>query len=196
MKNKELAQRLLYNINKGFADSPYVDMPAATDASYEQRTRAQEGNESLDAKNRKEQRNIEITRHILSIDSEKYDVDIIMANKLAGYIEGNKDAILELKMELGQKIKLYYVTAQKVKSLKAETYATEMDFIRAKQYETKKLQEFENRIQYVQDVIAILDDYSKLNAEEEEHKKVVDAEEDFDFSYMNTNGNNGYQNLG
>ncbi len=197
MNNKDKAQRLLYEMNKGFADSPYVDMPAGSDASPEQQMRAKEGNESLNSKDRKEQRSIELTRYILSIDSEKYDVDLTMSNALAGYIERNPEtALKDIKMELGQRIKDYYKTAQKIKALKADNFATEMDFLRAKNHEIKGLKAFENRIEYVKRVVSILEMAVELNAEEEEHRKVVEATDDFDFSYMHSHGNNGYQNLG
>lgn len=197
MEPKSKAKSLLQNMNKNFSDSSYTDMPMETEGSEEQKFRAREGNETINPKERVAINNIQLTRAILSIDNDNYDVDDKMANELSSYIERSPEtALTDLKMEYGFKIKEFYSKIQDTKNISPKEFHSEPDFLRAQHHEKKKLEEFENRLEYISLVIKLLETHQTINFEEEERQKKRLALDEFDFSFINTHGNNGYQHLG
>lgn len=197
MKPTIKAKSLLQNLNKNFSDSPYNDMPMETEGTDEDKMRAREGNESINPKEKITLNTIELTRNVLSIDNDNYDVDDSMANSLASYIERSPEtALIDLKMEYGFKVKEFYNNIQEVKNMNPKEFHEDVDFIRAQHHEKKKLEEFENRLEYIALIIKLLETHNTINFEEEERQKKRLALDEFDFSFINTHGNNGYQHLG
>lgn len=197
MKPTKQAEILLNRINKNFADSPYTDMPMETEGTDEQKFRSREGNESINSKERKEAIGIELTRLILAVDNDGYSVDDAVANSLATYIERSPEtALKDLKMEYGQRIKDFAERTKKVKAINPKDYESEIDFVRAQHHEQKRLEEFENRLEYLGIIVKILESHNESLFEEREREKKRLALDEFDFSFINTNSNQGYQHLG
>lgn len=197
MKTTKQAENLLNRMNKSFSDSPYTDMPMEYEGTDDQKFRAREGNESINNRERKDAISIELTRMILAVDHDNYDVDSSVANSLASYIERSPESALkDLKMELGQRIKDFAERTKKVKAINPKDYETEIDFIRAQHHEHKKLEEFENRLEYLSIIVRLMEAHNESLFEEREREKKRLALDDFDFSFVNTNGNHGYQHLG
>jgi len=95
MSNTELAKSLLRRMNKGFADSAYVDIPSATSANEDMMMRAKEGVEELYEGEGHNNDIISLSRRIMSIDADKYHVNSKIVNKIADFVERNQETALQ-----------------------------------------------------------------------------------------------------
>lgn len=192
MSNVELAKSILRRMEKGFADSPYVDMPSATSASEDMMMRAKEGAEELYEGERHNNDIISLTRRLMSVDVEKYHVNSKVLNKIADFVERNQEtALSELKIEYKAKKSELFKKIDDYKKLREDTFSEEFDYERAKIHLYKDIQDFQNKLDFLEEIIFIIETYHIDDFEEKSRKKHNMATEDFDFSFINTLANEG-----
>lgn len=195
MKDLKEAKRILEEISKNaFPAVEIMDMPSSTDSTREMDLRARDENESIFEDEQHNLNIIFLSRQLMAIDTKKYGVDKKIANKLVEYIERNEDtALQELKMEYGHRINEYNNNIQCSSRLKREEFASDIDYERTKAFNYKKLKEFENKLNYLYDIISLLEGFKM----DENHDRIKEKEkkkfqEDFDFSYLDTFWSQGY----
>lgn len=191
MNNLEKAKELYDKLNKS-VDGPFLDIPAAVDASESDRLRAKEGTESIYDFERHNQEVISLSRVLMSVDTKYYGINRKTATRIVEYIERNEDTVLpEIVHEFNIKIKDYYDKVRLISKIKETDFATKDDYERALNFQRKKLVDFENKINYIAELIKILKSY-KEDGDVLNQEKDSGLMDKFDFSYIYSFFNEGY----
>lgn len=191
MNNLEKAKELYDKLNKS-VDGPFLDIPAAVDASEPDRLRAKEGNESIFETERHNQEVIALSRVLMAVDTKYYGINRKTATRIAEYIERNEDTVLpELIREFNVKVKDYYDKLRLISRIKETEFASKEDYERALDFQKKKIAEFQNKINYISELIKILKSY-KEEGDVLAQQKDSGMMDKFDFSLLNSFYNEGY----
>lgn len=194
MDNLSLAKNILQRMNKTNADSPYADMPPAYDSTDAQQLSAKFGNEAINIDDEHNLRTISLGRKLLSLDTHYFGISKKAAARLAEYIERNEDTVLEeLKLEYGQKIKEFYAGIQELKSTQPTDYDSEISYERVVAERYKQLKDFESKVNYIAEVIRTVEEFQDDADTPTQEKQSKKFQEDFDFSFIHTFWNEGYQ---
>jgi hypothetical protein len=107
-------------------------------------------------------------------------------------VERNQEtALSELKIEYKAKKSELLKKIDDYKKLREDTFSEEFDYERAKIHLYKDIQDFQNKLDFLEEIIFIIETYHIDDFEEKSRKKHNMATEDFDFSFINTLANEG-----
>jgi hypothetical protein len=192
MSSKKKTEKILNRMSKA-ADQEYDGLNSNSPtlfpgADFNDSYRKVERQNMSDASGKIFVDNLELSRRIMSVDHNKYNVDEDSSSKLLDYIEQNDFNVLdELKMELKMKQKELKQKMKQLVDVNIDDYISEEDYTRSMIYKKKELIAFSNKITYIKLVIDTIERYSSEIKDLEDYEAL--SAKPYDFSYNFTNQN-------